>query len=154
MVTPKPEGSTKGLSLLAASTHFCPKIGQSTTEVPLPAIRVTKADVTITLRAEENGIGPEENYDIPGIKQSNRDAKLFVDAVHEMTDKHGLWGWCQVTVTVRLGPLKGESHMGDCSYESDEDFIQNSGYYEDMVGKAIADLQKSIDATYALIHVD
>ena len=120
----------------------------------MPAIRVTKADVTITLRAEENGIGPEENYDIPGIKQSPRDAKLFVDAVHDMIKKHGLWGWCQVTVTVRLGPLEGESHMGGCSYESEDDFIQSSGYYDDMVSDAIADLQNSIDATYALIHVD
>jgi hypothetical protein len=120
----------------------------------LPAIRVTKADVTITLRAEENDIGPEESYLLPGIKHSRRDAKLFVEAVEEMTEKHGLWGWCQVTVTVRLGPLEGESHMGGCSYESDDDFIQNSGYYNDMVSDAIADLQNSVDATYELIHVD
>jgi hypothetical protein len=139
---------------LAASTHFCPKIDQSTSEDPLPAIRVTKADVTITLRAEENDIGPEESYNIPGIKQSPRDAKHFVDAVEDMIDKHGLWGWCQVTLTARVGPLKGEAHMGGCSYESDDDFIQNSGYYNDMVSDAIADLQNSIDATYALIHVD
>src|ERR1700733_2845456 len=99
---------------------------QSVTEVLLPAIRVMKADVTITVSAEEDDISPEESYDIPGIKRSTRDAEGFVDAVDEMIEKHGLWGWCQVTVTVRLGPLEGESHMGGCSYESDDDFFQNS----------------------------
>ena len=120
----------------------------------MPAIRVMKADVTITLRAEENDIGPEESYDIPGIKRSTRDAEGFVDAVNEMIEKHGLWGWCQVTVTVRLGPLTGEAHISGCSYESEDDFIQSSGYYDDMVSDAIADLQNSIDSTYVLIHVD
>jgi hypothetical protein len=120
----------------------------------LPSIRVTTADVTITLRAEENDIGPEESCFIPGIKLSRSDAKRFVDAVDKMIEKHGLCGWCQVTVTVRLGPLKGEAHMGSCSYESDDDFIQNSGHYNDMVRDAFVELQNSIDATYALIHVD
>ena len=113
-----------------------------------------KADVTITVSAEENDISPEESYDIPGIKRSTRDAEGFVDAVDEMIEKHGLWGWCQVTVTVRLGPLTGEAHMGGCSYESEDDFIQSSGYYNDMVSDAIADLQNSVDSTYVLIHVD
>jgi hypothetical protein len=154
MVAQKPEGSTSGSLPSAVSTHYFPTTDTLTGEVSMSAIRVTKADVTITLRAEENDIGPEESYVIPGIKQAKRDARRFVAAVDEMIEKHGLWGWCEVTVTVRLGPLKGEAQLGGCSYESDDDFVQNSGYYNDMVNEAIAELQNSIDATYTLIHVD
>ena len=74
----------------------------------------------------------------------------FGSAVREMRKENRRWGWCQVTVMVKLlkGPvhLRGYAYLGECSYKSRQDFIDNSGYYEDMVKDAIADLQREYNA--------
>ena len=44
------------------------------------------------------------------------------------------WAWCTVAVTVRFRDyLEHTEYLGGCSYASRQDFVDNSGYYEDMV---------------------
>lgn len=43
------------------------------------------------------------------------------------------WAWCVVKVTVLCGRLSESEYLGGCSYESEEDFRANSGYFDDMV---------------------
>jgi hypothetical protein len=122
----------------------------------MPAIRITKDTprLRIVIDAEDEDVSPEESYLMPGVKELDADGERFVAAVEEMRDEHGEWGWCQVTVTVSLGPLEGYAYMGGCSYESSTDFEQNSGYFDQMVNEAIAELQANVDRVYQLIHVD
>jgi hypothetical protein len=122
----------------------------------MPAIRITKdtPGLTITIRPEEEDCTPEESYRVPGVQHNEADVKRFVDAANEMVDEHGLWGWCQVRLTAELGPLKGNAYLSGCSYEDTEDFEQSSGYTDQMLKEALAELQKEIDAVYTLIHVD
>jgi hypothetical protein len=137
------------------SWHKSHKLLTTETEVLLPAIKLTKENVIITIRAEEEDVSPKESYRIPGVKHRKSDVKRYVDAVDDMVRKHGLpWGWCQVTITARYASLSGSAHLGACSYESDEDFEKNSGYYDQMVAEALDELQTNVDGTYRLIHVD
>ncbi len=48
-----------------------------------------------------------------------------------MIINYGRWGWCCVSLT-----KAGTGHtdyLGCCSYKGAEDFIKNSGYFEDML---------------------
>lgn len=119
----------------------------------MPAKRLTANDVKISIKALDEDTDPRSSYAVPGIiSPDSEDADRFVEAVEEMVDKHGLWGWCMVEVTARLANTKGTAHLGGCSYEDEEDF-KKGGYYEQMVEEAIAELQQQIDEIYELIHV-
>lgn len=52
-----------------------------------------------------------------------------------------IWGWCRIVVraTIRTKGQKysAVSHIGQCSYVGKDDFIANSGYYEDLLGEVI-----------------
>lgn len=119
----------------------------------MPAKRLTEADVVITITAEDEDESPAESYMIPGIYGPGEDCDAFVEAVDEMVEKHGLWGWCEVVVSARLGPLEGFSHLCGSSYEDAEDF-KADGYYPQMVEEAIAELQVQVDELYELIHIE
>lgn len=71
-------------------------------------------------------------------------AKGFSEAVADMKKKAtGLWGWCCVKLTVTYKKdgktVTGTSYLGECSYENERDFVQNSGYFKGMLDDAIAD---------------
>lgn len=57
------------------------------------------------------------------------------------------WAWCTVKVTAEWNGFTGEDYLGGVSADSEKDFIENSGYYEDMKGEAYADLVKNIQDT-------
>ena len=42
------------------------------------------------------------------------------------------WAWCNVRVMGTYRGLSCSDYLGGCSYKSGLDFIQNSGYYNDM----------------------
>jgi hypothetical protein len=48
-----------------------------------------------------------------------------------------VWGWCTVKVTAKWNGIEESVYIGACSYESEDDFIKNSGYFEDMKKEAI-----------------
>jgi len=53
------------------------------------------------------------------------------------------WAWCYVRVVARydgIEGIEGVDTLGCCSYESEQDFIDNSMYYEDMKSEARDDL--------------
>ena len=115
------------------------------------AKQLSLSDVQINLVVEDEQIGPLDSYCVPGIiSRDDPDAQRFADDVQEMIDDYGLWGWCQVTVEARLGPLVGRAYLGGCSYANEEDF-KNGGYYDDLVDEAIEDLQSQIDELLPLI---
>lgn len=54
------------------------------------------------------------------------------------------WGWCTVTVRVTTSDGVGEAHLGLCSYLGPEDFVENSGYFSDLVREAMADINSRV----------
>jgi hypothetical protein len=87
----------------------------------------------ITIEALPEYAHPKEFYD------DEQDIK-HVCELHKETD----WGWCTVKVTAKWNDIEESEYLGACSYESEEDFIKNSGYFEDMKREAIACLFATI----------
>lgn len=105
-------------------------------------LKITKNDVRIRIEAEE---------ELDSFSHAAKEcAPGFEEAVKSMLKKSKRWGWCCVKVTVNLknGPtlIEGTSYLGHCSYSSRSDFIENSGYYDQMVDDAIEDLAKNLNS--------
>lgn len=107
--------------------------------------RVTLEECTITVEASEEEYAPESSvyaYD-----------DEVVAAFREMINEHGLWGWCNVKVTVTWSyidhydmpsTLTGEGYLGACSYKSEDDFRASNVYFDAMVDEALDDLNDRI----------
>lgn len=66
----------------------------------------------------------------------------FADAVQSMMKRaKGRWGWCTARVTVTIGGRSAVDYLGQCSYESEQDFVSNSGYFMDMVNNCLASIE-------------
>lgn len=62
--------------------------------------------------------------------------------------ENNVWAWCDITVRGTWKGLTGEAHLGACSYDSEKDFRENSGYFDDMV----AHVRDEIDGQAAEIR--
>lgn len=103
-------------------------------------LTITKDSVRIRVEAEE---------ELDSLSHAAKEcAPDFEEAVKSALKKSRKWGWCCVKVSVNLrnGPvsIEGTAYLGHCSYESRTDFIDNSGYYDQMVDDAIEDLAKNL----------
>ncbi len=78
------------------------------------------------------------------IKQAAKDCHPgFEEAVRSQKKLSRRWGWCTVHVIVSLKrnpEITGDAYLGCCSYSSRKDFIENSGYYDQMVDEATKDM--------------
>ena len=87
----------------------------------------------IELFAEPEDVSPEH------VEEASEG---FAAAVREvMGDAVDPWGWCTVIVRVTTPDGVGEDTLGECSYTSALDFIQNSGYFLDMVKDALEEIK-------------
>ena len=73
--------------------------------------------------------------------------------VQQQIDDDNVWGWCQVKVTAgyedSAGTVFSESdYLGCCSYQSEHDFKQPGGYYDDMKKVAYDSLIKDMEHYY------
>jgi len=101
--------------------------------------QIPREKIQITVEPVEEYITPEE---------AGKDcAPGYAEAVYEMQRQYNSpWNWCTVKVTAKVPMLEalGVQYLGCCSYKDKKDFIENSGYYEDMVMEAIAQLHDNI----------
>jgi hypothetical protein len=58
------------------------------------------------------------------------------------------WAWCCAKVTVRWNGFTGEDYLGGCNYDSEEQFKEAGGYYDDMKESALAELNNELETTY------
>jgi len=73
-------------------------------------------------------------------EKSTGSMKGYAKAVRAMMAKaEGRWGWCIVKVTVIGGKREGTNYLGNCSYKNAQDFIEHSGYFQQMVDEAVAE---------------
>lgn len=56
------------------------------------------------------------------------------------------WAWCCVRVVAQWKGHEGDAYLGGCSYRSEEEFTQPGGYYDDMRGEALANLNAKLAA--------
>lgn len=73
------------------------------------------------------------------------------DGIMEDLDRGNVWAWCTVVVSANWNGYEGKAYLGCCSYKSRDDFIANSGYYEQMKDEALAELQREVEEADANI---
>lgn len=62
--------------------------------------------------------------------------KRVEDEIIARLDKGDVWAWASVEVRVTFrGVLTASEYLGGCCYEDEADFVENSGYYEEMVDR-------------------
>ena len=59
------------------------------------------------------------------------------------------WAWCRVIVRGSYKGLTAFDSLCGCSYKSREDFTVPGGYYDDMRGEVLAQLQNQLEAVCA-----
>lgn len=57
-----------------------------------------------------------------------------------------VWAWCSVEVKVSWNGLSESEFLGGCSYDSEADFKQPGGYYDDLVYEASKALAQKLVA--------
>ena len=98
----------------------------------------TKNKLTIIVEALAEDETPEQSEKRTG------SAPGYAQAVREnMKTAEGRWGWCCVKITITDGKREGTYYLGNCSYKSARDFIDNSGYFQQMVDEADAEYTAS-----------
>ena len=72
--------------------------------------------------------------------------KQIANNIRQQLESGNDWAWCTVKVEARWKGEIGVDYLGCCSYKSYQDFIDNSGYYEDMKQIAYNDLISNLEA--------
>lgn len=88
--------------------------------------------IVVKITAEPEDESPERSEKRTG------SAPGYAKAVREQMKKAvGGWGWCSARMEVKLSSGEiGTAYLGNCSYLSAEDFVENSGYYSQMFDEA------------------
>jgi hypothetical protein len=71
--------------------------------------------------------------------------KLAEDSIREDLENGNEWAWCTIKVSLQWKGYEGVDYLGACSYKSKSDFIEQDGYFPDMVASAFDDLVASIE---------
>ena len=102
-------------------------VSETGLQVVVPEISVHVEPDALPVRGNAMASG-DDDYDKPV------EDKILAD----MEDN--VWAWACVEVRASYGGLTCSDYLGACSYKDEEDFVKNSGYYEDMVKEACAQL--------------
>jgi hypothetical protein len=109
--------------------------------------QLTIDDIEFTIKAIKNFWTPRQT--MKGCEEEVIVA--FEEAIEKAVKQDPLWGWCQVRVSGfpkgNNGPYTCESSLGGCSYKNEKDFIENSGYYQDMQQEILNNIQNAINWT-------
>lgn len=106
-------------------------------------IKIPRDRIHILVTAEDELDSPEILERMEGF------APGFAEAVHKLErESPSDFNWCTVRVMATIKDAEetynGCDYLGACSYRNKQDFIENSGYYEDMVATAIKHLHENI----------
>lgn len=56
------------------------------------------------------------------------------------------WAWCMVACRAQYAGREGTDYLGCCSYMNKKDFLDNSGYADDMREAALEELASQLEA--------
>ena len=112
----------------------------------MPCKTLTQHEVQVQLT-----VLPEEDVPVTGNACYSGDENFDQMVEHEILarlEQDDIWAWAMVGVSVAWEGQHSTEYLGCCCYESEEDFRNNSGYFEDMVEEALANLNKRLHSLY------
>jgi hypothetical protein len=104
---------------------------------------ITEKEAVITIECLEECARVRGNAIASGDDQIDRNTE---DLLLEELDSGNQWAWCTVRVVATWNELEGDDYLGCCSYKDEQDFINNSGYFEDMKARALQELNEKVAA--------
>lgn len=107
---------------------------------------LTQEDVQIELT-----VFPEEDLPVEGNACYSGDEEydqMVENEILNRLEQNDVWAWAMVRVSVEWEGLSSTQYLGGCSYDSEEDFRNNSGYFENLVQEALAKLNKRLQKLY------
>ena len=107
--------------------------------------KLTEKDIDITVDAQYEDLQIRGNAIASGDDEYD---KTVEDELIRRVETGDVWAWASVSVTAKFGRFEAVNYLGGCSYKDEADFINNSGYYEDMKDEAIEDLNAQLQKTY------
>lgn len=113
---------------------------------------LTKDDVEFTVECLEEDIPVRGNALVSGDDEEDKKAE---DAIIADYNSGNSWAWCTVKVTAKhpnLPDIEGVDYLGACSYKSQKDFEENSGYFGDMKDRALEELNREIQSNLEALN--
>lgn len=108
--------------------------------------------VQYTIEARQDDVHVRGNAIASGNDDYDRRVE---DEILARLDGGDVWAWAYVCVVATypgIDGIEGRDYLGCCSYASELDFANNSGYYEDMKKAACADLEAKLAAVAAVLY--
>ena len=106
--------------------------------------QLTPNDVTITVTAEQEYITPAQYF-------KGLDNPTAIKDIEQQIETGNMYAWCTMKVKCKFMGLTATDYLGCCNYKSQQDFIDNSGYYQDMVNTCLRDLNIQIGNIVAAV---
>ena len=110
--------------------------------------RINKNDVEIDVIAEFDHIPVRGNAIVSG--DADLDRKVENEIIRRINNGD-VWAWASVEVKVTWETFEASDYLGCCTYDNENDFVKNSGYYDDMVEIALDDLNQQIEDNWDLL---
>lgn len=104
---------------------------------------------TITVRADFEELPIEGNAVASGDDAADRAEE---DRIRTEFESGNVWAWATVTVRAEFMGYIAEEHLGCCSYDSEKDFRQPGGYFDDMAANAKASLAEQIEKLFRGVY--
>lgn len=103
----------------------------------------TKEQVTFKLTVEQDMDSVRGNAMASGDDELD---KKVEDEILERLGNYDAWAWASVCITASYKGQKGTAYLGHCCYDDEKDFLENSGYYEQMCEEAYEELLTELQA--------
>ena len=104
---------------------------------------IEKCKVLVT--AEPEDLAVEDYFNTENAELDNQLAQKIIDDL----ESGNMYAWFCARVTVSYLHMSESEYLGCCSYDSEKDFIADSGYYMDMAEEARQRLELKINELYS-----
>jgi hypothetical protein len=119
------------MKILTLKTHNNPNI-----QAKLLAAFLNVSGVTVEFEAENEDMSPSDmEFD-----------EVNINYIEREFNRGNGYAWFCAKVTVRYRGYEAIDYLGCCSYKSERDFKENSGYYVDMIRQCVDEINKDITA--------
>ncbi len=98
-------------------------------------------EITYWIEVEQDDMPVRGNAVVSEDAEQDREIE---DEIIERLNNGDVWAWASVRVVAQYKGFEGHAYLGGCCYDDEQDFINNSGYYEDMCIEAKEDLLKQL----------
>ena len=110
---------------------------------------IQRHEARISIRAEPEIVPIEGNAMASG--DDAFDAQVE-SGIRERLNQGDIWAWAAVEVKATWKVFRGTACLGCCSYESEEDFRQPDGYFDDLLNEALEDLNREVAEAHQNLH--